>query len=78
MRNRPTVDELRAAVAAFHRDADPSAPAHAFYNRVADNVAALIAREEAIGPASEEAERQRLRGLLAADGDVESLKPGPF
>ena len=73
MRTRPTIDELRAAVDAFHREADRSAPAHGFYNRVADNVATLIAREETLGPASEDAERQRLRGLLGADGDLESL-----
>jgi hypothetical protein len=73
MRNRPTIDELRAALDDFHVAADPSAPVHAFYSRVAENVTALIAREVDLGPAFEAAERQRLRILLGVDGDLEGL-----
>ena len=73
MRGRPTIDELRRALADFERTADGSAPSYAFYRRVADNVAALIAREETEGPAAEAAALDLLGPLVGQEGDVAGL-----
>jgi hypothetical protein len=73
MRNRPTRKELRDAVAAFRNTADPAAASHAFYSRVADNVDALIEREETLGPDFDAAEQTRLAAILGETGSLIDL-----
>jgi hypothetical protein len=75
MQDQPSVDELLRAAAAFLRER--AAPAlegrDGFHARVMANVIHIARRQIALGPAAEAAERDRLRVLLQADGDLESL-----
>lgn len=73
MRTRPTIDELRQAIADFEKTADTEAPAYSFYRRVADNLQALIDREESQGPDADAAERARLSAFLGGAGTLEEL-----
>jgi hypothetical protein len=75
MHDRPSADELLEAVALFLREqAAPSLEGRdAFLARVMGNVIDIVRRQHALAPAGEAAERDRLRTLLEADGDLESL-----
>jgi hypothetical protein len=68
----PTAAELAQALAAVETGPPGDARA-AFIARVADNARATLERETALGPAAETAAVQRLRALLGADGDFETL-----
>lgn len=72
MITHPTAAELREALAAVETGAPGDARA-VFIARVADNARATLEREAALGPAAEAAGVERLRGLLALDGDFETL-----
>lgn len=75
MNDEPTAAELLASVHDFIRNhAMPQLEGHAaFHARVAANVVAIVQRELEHGPAQTTAERDRLRGLLGADGSIEEL-----
>lgn len=72
-RTRPTLDELRHALADFEATADRDAPSYEFYRRVADNVAALIAREAAQADAADAAAQTSLQALLGQTGALAEL-----
>lgn len=72
MITHPTAAELREALAAVEIGPPGDARA-AFIARVADNARATLEREAALGPAAETTAVERLRGLLALDGDFETL-----
>jgi hypothetical protein len=75
MQDQPSVDELLCTAAAFLREC--AAPAlegrDGFHARVMANVIDIARRQIALGPEADAAERERLRALLHADGDLESL-----
>jgi hypothetical protein len=75
MQDQPSLDELLRTAAAFLRER--AAPAlegrDGFHARVMANVIDIARRQVALGPAADAAERERLRTLLHADGDLESL-----
>jgi hypothetical protein len=75
MHDRPSEDELLDAVATYLRaQAAPALEARdAFLARVMANVVEIVRRQHALGPAGDAAERERLRALLGADGDLASL-----
>ena len=72
---RPTCKELVEAVREFlERDLLPELDGPlSFKTRVSINVVKIIERELAFGDAADEAERERLRGLLGRDGTREEL-----
>lgn len=69
LHDAPNADELLAAVAEFLRDhLAPDVPEeHRYHLRVAVNVLEIVRRELALGPAQEEAHRERLAALGVAD-----------
>ncbi len=73
--DRPSVSELLEAVRDFlMREALPGLDdVPAFHARVAANVLGIIERELALGPAADQAERQRLAALLDRDDPLEAL-----
>lgn len=75
MQDRPDPDQLLEAVALFLRE--QAAPAldgrEAYLARVMGNVVDIVRRQLVLGPAGAAAERARLRALLGAQGDLESL-----
>ena len=74
MISHPTAAELSEAIAAF--DAEPAAPGdarRAFLARVAENARATIVREAELGATLEAEAMDRLRTLLASDGDFAAL-----
>ena len=75
MQDRPDVQELLGAVRDFLRDdAMPQLEGRArLHARVAANVIGLVQRELALAPASDAAERERLRALLGRDGSLAEL-----
>jgi len=75
MQDRPDVQELLGAVRDFLQDdALPQLEGRArLHARVAANVIALVQRELALAPASDAAERTRLRALLGQEGVLEEL-----
>jgi uncharacterized protein DUF6285 len=75
MQDRPDVQELLGAVREFlQQDALPQLEGRArLHARVAANVIGLVQRELALGPASDAAERERLRALLGRDGSLAEL-----
>ena len=72
---RPTCRELVEAVREFlERDLLPEVDGPlSFKTRVSINVVKIIERELTFGDAAEEAERERLHGLLGRDGTREEL-----
>lgn len=76
MLGEPTAKQLVEATAGFfEKVAMPALEGHAaFHGRVALNVLAIVAREIEHGPAAAAAEKTRLEGLLAADGDLDALR----
>ncbi len=72
---RPTCRELVEAVREFlERDLLPEVDGPlSFQIRVSINVVKIIERELASGDAADEAERERLHGLLGRDGTREEL-----
>ena len=72
MITHPTAAELREALAADEAG-PPGDPRATFLARVADNARATLEREAALGPATEAAAVDRLRALLALEGDFETL-----
>jgi hypothetical protein len=75
MRDQPRAPELIDAVSEFlQRDVMPRLTGRvAFHTRVAVNVLAIIRREITEGPQAEGRELARLKDLLHAEGDVETL-----
>jgi hypothetical protein len=75
MQDRPDVQELLGAVRDFLlQDAQPQLEGRArLHARVAANVIGLVQRELALAPASDAAERERLRALLVRDGSLAEL-----
>lgn len=75
MQDEPTPAEILASVAAFLREALlPLLPSHAaFQARVAANAVDLVRRQIELAPATDAAERERLRRLLGHDGSLEAL-----
>lgn len=83
MSERPTAAELVEAVAEFlerdivDADGDELSGRVRFHARVAVNALGMVERELALGPALDEAEMQRLRGLfgdLHPDSDLDTLR----
>ena len=72
MITHPTAAELRDALAAIEAG-PPSDPRATFLARVADNARATLERETARGPMAEAAAVDRMRALLGADGDFDTL-----
>lgn len=76
MQYRPTAAELLATIGDLLADdvlADVSD--HLKHRvRVAENLARILEREARLGPASDEAERQRLEALLGHAGGLEDLR----
>lgn len=66
---KPDADQLLAAVAEYLRDElAPDVPErHRYHLRVAVNVLEIVRRELALGPAQEQAHRERLAALGVAD-----------
>lgn len=75
MQDRPNGDELLEAVAEFlEQKLLPNLDGHlAFHTRVAINVLAILRRAQALAPAAEAAELERLRALLGREGDLATL-----
>jgi hypothetical protein len=75
MHQRPSPDDLLAAVAIYLREqALPQLPGHAAYlARVAANALDIVRRQLQQAPAAEAAEAQRLRALLQRDGPLDAL-----
>jgi hypothetical protein len=75
MQDKPDVQELLGAVRDFLSEhAVPGLQGRArLHARVAANVIGLVQRELALAPASDAAERERLRALLARDGSLAEL-----
>jgi hypothetical protein len=75
MREQPTAGELLEIVAEFLRaQVIPELDGRtAFHARVAANVLDIVRRELALAPDALDAETERLRALLAAEGDGEGL-----
>jgi hypothetical protein len=75
MHDAPTPAQLLAAVAEFLRDkALPELQGQtAFHARVAANVLDVVQRQWQLAPTEDAAERQRLRELLGADGELLEL-----
>lgn len=75
MREQPTADQLLDAVAAFLRqDIMPQLTGgSAFHARIAANVVDIVRRELTSGSAAATEEAARLKTLLGAEGDLESL-----
>jgi hypothetical protein len=76
--DRPTANELLAAIADFLREEatpalDRSDPRLGFQMRVAVNSLAILEREGRLGPAADARERARLVALLGRDGTLEAL-----
>jgi Domain of unknown function (DUF6285) len=72
---RPTADELIAAVADFlEREVGPALSGRiAFHAKVAANALRIVERELRDGPAAAEADLARLRELTGADGTLPEL-----
>jgi hypothetical protein len=75
MQDRPGVLALLGAVRDFLlEDAVPQLEGRAkLHARVAANAVALVQRELELAPASDAAERERLRALLQRDGELREL-----
>ena len=75
MMDQPTAAELVTAVREFlEKHAMPALTGHtAFHARVAANALAIVARELEQGGKANTEEHQRLRDLLARDGNLEEL-----
>jgi hypothetical protein len=75
MQDRPDVQELLGAVRDFLvQDAIPQLDGRArLHARVAANVIGIVQRELLLAPASDAAERERLRALLGRDGSLAEL-----
>jgi hypothetical protein len=75
MREQPSAAALLQAVSGFLRNgAIPHLTGQpAFHARVAANVLDIVARELQQGAAAEAGELERLRALLLADGDPDTL-----
>lgn len=75
MQDEPEPTEILSAVATFLRDiVVPQATPHtAFQARVAANALDLVARQIALAPEADAAERLRLTALLGRDGDLGDL-----
>ena len=75
MQDKPGPADLLSAVSKFLRDELlPTLSAHhAFQLRVSCNALDLIQRQISLEPASDAAEVERLRKLLAHDGDLAAL-----
>lgn len=78
MQDPPSAEELVRAVAAFVRDdAMPQLSGRSAYlARVAANALEIVARELALAPAADAAERARLAALLGTDA-TPAQAPGP-
>ena len=76
MQDRPTAAELVEAVREFlERDITPAVDGRlSFHTRVAVNVLATVQRELELGPAQDEAQRERLVALLQHDGTTGDLE----
>jgi len=72
MITHPSAAELTEALKAVQTGPPGDARA-AFIARVADNARATLGREAALGPAAEAAAVERLRDLLALDGNFATL-----
>lgn len=75
MYDQPAIRELVAIVREFlERQAMPALEGRvAFHARVAANALGIVERELEQGAAADEAERERLRGLLGTDGPLDAL-----
>ena len=75
MYDQPSIAELVGAVRDFiEQHAMSKLEGHtAFHARVAVNALGIVQRQLELGPTAEEAERERLAGLLGMDGDLEAL-----
>ena len=75
MQDRPTIDELLEATAAFLREiAVPQLSGHAsFHARVAANALDVVRREIELRPAAERDEHARLTALLHTEGSLAEL-----
>jgi hypothetical protein len=74
--DRPSAAELVAAVRAFlEADVMPAVEGRvAFHTRVAVNALGMVERELLLGPAADDAERERAVALLGHDGDLRALE----
>lgn len=75
MQDRPDPQALLGAVREFlQNDAVPQLEGRAkLHARVAANVVALVQRQLELAPASDDAERERLRALLGREGALTEL-----
>ena len=75
MQDQPTPSEILGAVAEFLRAvvAQEANPLVAFQARVAANALEMARRQLDLAPASDAAERDRLRAILCRDGDLAEL-----
>jgi hypothetical protein len=75
MQDQPTPSEILGAVAEFLRAvvAQEANPLVAFQARVAANALEMARRQLDLAPASDAAERDRLRAILGRDGDLAEL-----
>jgi Domain of unknown function (DUF6285) len=76
MQDRPTAEELVAAVREFlTHDVMPATDGRVrFHARVATNVLGMVERELSLGAALNEAEQARAVALLGHDGDLAELE----
>ncbi|HXU99765.1 MAG TPA: DUF6285 domain-containing protein [Caulobacteraceae bacterium] len=75
MQDEPPPDEIIAAVARFLREvAAPATSGHLSFNlRVCANALEMSRRQASLDPPAAAAETERLRALLAMDGDLATL-----
>jgi Domain of unknown function (DUF6285) len=75
MQDKPTPDDLLAAVAGFLREqAIPQLQGQvAFHARVAANTVDIVRRQLALAPAADAEEARRLRALLGTSGTLAEL-----